>query len=83
MSFSPQAADCYSLLKSGSLLSACAVIENFLPPSHSRPPTPLLCFPLAPAILVSRCDISDFPSPPTNSLSLIFSLAPSLLFLPV
>lgn len=56
MSFSLQAADCYSLLKSGSLLCACAVIERFQPPV-SLLPYMLLCFPFTPSILVSQCDI--------------------------
>lgn len=48
MSFSPQAADCYSLLKSGSLLSACTVIENFLPPPPRSSAFLSLCYPRFP-----------------------------------
>lgn len=77
MSFSPQAADCYSLLKSGSLLSACAVIENFLPS-----PTPPPCSSAFLSLLLSSFPgVTSLTSPfrrPTASL--LFSLSRRLCF---
>lgn len=79
MSFSLQAADCYSLLKSGSLLSVCAVIEKF------QPPVSLFLtfsFPFLSLFLSWFPSVTSLTSlPPTSSLS--FSLSASLLLLPI
>lgn len=84
MSFSLRAADSYSLLKSGSLLSACAVIEKFQPSVSLFLPHSF-CFPHALSILVSQYDILNFPSttqtsslPPFFFSSLSASSASSL-----
>lgn len=76
MSFSLQAADCYSLLKSGSLLSACAVIEKF------QPPVSLFLTRSFAFLSFWFPSVTSLTSlPPTSSLS--FSLSASLLLLPI
>lgn len=78
MSFSLRAADCYSLLKSGSLLSVCAVIEKFQPPSVPLF-LPLLSslYPSFPAWHPSL----PFHHPETSSLSFSFGIFASPLYL--
>lgn len=72
MSFSLRAADCCSLLKSGSLLSVCAVIEKFQPPSFSLPST-LLCFALPLSILLSSpTSLTSLPPPQPAASPFLF-----------